>query len=48
MDARRLDGALPELRALLGERLSTAEGERLRHGADASYHRPHPPDAVWT
>jgi D-lactate dehydrogenase (cytochrome) len=46
MDARRLDAALRELRALLGERLSTAVDERLRHGADASYHRPHPPDAV--
>jgi D-lactate dehydrogenase (cytochrome) len=46
MDARRPEAALTELRALLGERLSTAADERLRHGVDASYHRPHPPDAV--
>jgi D-lactate dehydrogenase (cytochrome) len=46
VDARRLELALAELRALLGDRLSTAADERARHGADASYHRPHPPDAV--
>ena len=40
MDARRLEAALTALRALLGERLSTAADERLRHGTDASYHRP--------
>ena len=46
MDARRLEPALAELRGLLGDRLSTAADERARHGADASYHPPHPPDAV--
>jgi FAD/FMN-containing dehydrogenase len=46
MDARRLEAALAELRARLGDRLSTAADERLRHGVDASYHRPHPSDAV--
>jgi D-lactate dehydrogenase (cytochrome) len=35
-----------ELRALLGERLSTAAAVREQHGHDESYHPGHPPDAV--
>src|SRR5262245_18824544 len=46
MDRSELTAALPELRAPPGPRLTTADDERARHGADASYHRPHPPDAV--
>ncbi|MCF8481545.1 MAG: FAD-binding protein [Rhodospirillum sp.] len=43
--------ALPEslmaaLRALLGDRLSTAAAVREQHGRDESYHEPMPPDAV--
>lgn len=37
---------LAELRALLGDRLSTAAAVREQHGRDESYHAPHPPDAV--
>ncbi|MGC2855730.1 FAD-linked oxidase C-terminal domain-containing protein [Novispirillum sp. DQ9] len=37
---------LAELRALLGDRLSTAQAVRDQHGRDESYHAPHPPDAV--
>ncbi|MCH7793858.1 MAG: FAD-binding protein [Proteobacteria bacterium] len=35
-----------ELRALLGERLSTSAAVREQHGHDESYHPTHPPDAV--
>lgn len=38
--------ALAELRALLGERLSTAAAVREHHGKDVTYHEGHPPDAV--
>src|SRR5579875_3309490 len=37
---------LSALRALLGERLSTAAAVCAQHGKDESYHTPHPPDAV--
>ena len=40
------DATTNELRALLGERLSTAAGVRTAHGRDESFHPPHPPDAV--
>ena len=35
-----------ELRALLGDRVSTAAAVRAHHGKDESYHAPHLPDAV--
>jgi D-lactate dehydrogenase (cytochrome) len=35
-----------ELRALVGERVSTAAAVRAHHGKDESYHAPHLPDAV--
>lgn len=38
--------ALSELRAVLGERLSTGESERALHGASETFHRAPPPDAV--
>jgi len=38
--------ALAELRALLGDRLSTAAAVREHHGRDESYHPILPPDAV--
>jgi D-lactate dehydrogenase (cytochrome) len=38
--------AIAEARALLGERLSTAEAVRAQHGKDVTYHEGHPPDAV--
>ena len=38
--------ALDELKALFGDRLSTAAALRERHGQDESYHPAHPPDAV--
>jgi len=37
---------LDDLRALLGDRLSTAAAVRDQHGRDESYHAPCPPDAV--
>ncbi len=46
---RRLDPSSPlieELRALLGDRLTTSEAICERHGEDESYHAPHAPDAV--
>ena len=43
----RVDAAfLSELRALFGERLSTAAAICEQHGRDESYHAGHPPDAV--
>jgi D-lactate dehydrogenase (cytochrome) len=39
-------GFLEALRALFGERLSTAIAVREQHGRDESYHTGHPPDAV--
>jgi D-lactate dehydrogenase (cytochrome) len=38
--------ALDELRALLGERLTTEADVRLRHGTDAGFRPAHPPEAV--
>jgi len=38
--------ALEGLKALYGERLSTASALRERHGQDESYHEPCPPDVV--
>jgi D-lactate dehydrogenase (cytochrome) len=37
---------IDELRALLGERLSTSAGVRDHHSKDESWHHPHRPDAV--
>jgi D-lactate dehydrogenase (cytochrome) len=46
-NARNAPPALiDELRALLGERLSTADAVRDQHGHDESYHETMPPDAV--
>ena len=38
--------AIDEIRALLGERLSTSTGVRDHHSKDESWHIPHRPDAV--
>lgn len=38
--------AIDELRALLGDRLSTSTGVRDHHSKDESWHVPHRPDAV--
>jgi D-lactate dehydrogenase (cytochrome) len=40
------ESLLAELRALLGERLSTASSVREQHGKDESYHAAYAPDAV--
>src|SRR5215813_2039500 len=40
------ESLLAELRALLGDRLSTAPSVREQHGRDESYHAVHAPDAV--
>src|SRR5215470_7469515 len=40
------ESLLEELRALLGDRLSTAPSVRDQHGRDESYHAVHAPDAV--
>src|SRR5262249_10296485 len=40
------ESLLAELRALLGDRLSTAPAVREQHGKDESYHAAHAPDAV--
>jgi len=37
---------IDELKALLGDRLSTSAAVREQHGRDESYHRPFSPDAV--
>lgn len=44
--SRPLDAALPALRALLGDRLSTVRAVRDHHSRDESHHGPHLPDAV--
>jgi D-lactate dehydrogenase (cytochrome) len=44
--AANLQTAIDELRALLGERLSTSTGVRDHHSKDESWHIPHRPDAV--
>ena len=41
-----IDVVTTELRALLGERLSTVASVRTQHGRDESFHAPHDPDAV--
>ncbi len=41
-----LTTALDQLRSLLGERLTTAQAVRERHGQDETYHPGAPPDAV--
>ena len=46
LEAGPRDAAIAELKALLGERLSTAKAVREQHGRDESYHAPAPPDAV--
>ena len=45
-EALTKDPLIEELRALLGERLSTAAAVRERHGKDESYHPAVAPDAV--
>jgi D-lactate dehydrogenase (cytochrome) len=44
--AKALDVTLDDLRAVLGDQLSTSETIREQHGTDESHHPPHPPDAV--
>ena len=44
--ARALDPLFTELRALLGEHLSTSEAVRQQHGKDESFHAVAAPDAV--
>ena len=44
--ATDLEQCLSELKALLGDRISTASDVRQLHGKDASFHEVHPPDAV--
>ncbi len=41
-----IDSAIAELKALLGDRLSTVGAVREHHGKDESWHVPHAPDAV--
>ena len=41
-----ISSAVDEIRALLGERLSTSTGVRDHHSKDESWHIPHRPDAV--
>ena len=40
------DHILSELRAVLGDRLSTGDSERAIHGASETFHQAPPPDAV--
>ena len=44
--AANAQSTIDELRALLGERLSTSNGVRDHHSKDESWHVPHRPDAV--
>ena len=44
--APEVDAAIGELKAMFGERLSTAYSLREQHGKDISYHEAHLPDAV--
>jgi D-lactate dehydrogenase (cytochrome) len=44
--ARVNDDLILELRAILGDRVSTSAAVREQHGKDESYHTSHPPDAV--
>lgn len=41
-----IEAAVAEIRALIGDRLTTAEAIRELHGRDESYHQGFPPDAV--
>ena len=41
-----LESAIAQIRALVGDRITTAMAVRQHHGADASWHPPLPPDAV--
>ena len=41
-----VDQTIAELKALLGDRLTTAHSVREQHGKDISYHEAHLPDAV--
>ncbi|MEI4470890.1 FAD-binding oxidoreductase [Frigidibacter sp. MR17.24] len=41
-----IDTALPELAAILGDRISTSRGDREQHGASESYFPLTPPEAV--
>ena len=41
-----VEALIVELRAVLGERVSTADGVRAQHGKGESYHTAQPPDAV--
>jgi len=41
-----LESAVAQIRALVGNRITTAMAVRQHHGADASWHPPLPPDAV--
>jgi D-lactate dehydrogenase (cytochrome) len=43
---RDIPGAIAELQALLGDRLSTMRGVCEEHGRDVAYHNPIAPDAV--
>ncbi|KRS19012.1 2-hydroxy-acid oxidase [Roseovarius indicus] len=45
-EMRRIETALPELQALLGERLVTSEADRALHGQNETYYPVTPPDAV--
>lgn len=40
------EGLLAELSALLGERMTTSQAVRERHGKDESFHAAYPPDVV--
>ena len=44
--ATDLEQCLSELKALLGDRISTASDVLQLHGKDASFQEVHPPDAV--
>lgn len=46
MTATGVQSAIADLRALLGDRLSTSEAVRDHHAHDESWHPPHRPDAV--
>src|SRR5690606_35856331 len=43
---RHNDALVAELSAVLGERVTTNQAVRERHGKDESFHAPHPPDVV--